>query len=216
MPRAGADAFERSQLVLHDFLRRACKPFADALVSPPPPLHELKPEVPASFVCVQWHEITSMLGGATVEPSVTLVYVLARPPDDDGTDGRFAVGAKPLTRAGVLATSRLLQHQLTRRAPDTAADALGESVSLCVSCSCRPPSLPPSHPSSRRSRTLTPMLLDADADAAPTPLTEQAAVAAVEESSLPLLAALFDPLTGGMGTDEPLCAWLGTMLLALE
>ena len=116
----------------------------------------------------------------------------------------------------MLATSRLLQHQLTRRAPDTAADALGESV-LAVRELLMPPTKPPAEP------PVEPPLADADtdaadadADAAPTPLTEQAAVAAVEESSLPLLAALFDPLTGGMGTDEPLCAWLGTMLLALE
>ena len=94
LPKPDQDAFERRLLLLTGYLKAACKPFADALAPPPPPAGELTLAVPPGFACLQWYETSSGLGGAAIEPEVTLLYLVATPAAAEG-GGEEALPAGP-------------------------------------------------------------------------------------------------------------------------
>ena len=211
MPHLDQDGYERKLLLLHGYLKSACKPFAEAIVPPPPPPGELTVAVPAGFIAIQWHEPSPMLGGVAIEPNITLVFLVsAPPPAEEGAappDGPFLLGKRTMPRSGILATSRLVQQQLTAELGvvlNPLADSLRAVKELLLPPGVTDPEAPPgSRPPTR----------DPDEDPGSTPaMRYKAVLEEVKDSSLANLATLFDPRQGAACTDEPLCAWMHMLL----
>jgi len=209
LPHVDQDAYEQKQHLLNDFLKKACKPFADALIPPPPPPHEMSVDAPAGLVCLQWHESAAALCGTTAEPTITLIYFLAGA-DGEAAEGAFTLGKLVLPRAGVLATSRLLQRHAAL-GTEAGEGAVQESLGAIRELVLPPAEVPASAPAPAG---------DDDGDSAEgepavqAPSAESTAAAAIDAGSLGALASMFDPLTGSTHTDEALCAWLRALLLA--
>ena len=202
LPKPDQDAFERRLLLLTGYLKAACKPFADALAPPPPPAGELTLAVPPGFACLQWYETSSGLGGASIEPDVTLLYLVATPPpaEGGGEEGPFLLGRRSVTRAAALATSRLLQRVRADAPAGPFKEGLTAVKELLVS-----PERDPEDTGSRPPSALP--------EGEETPLMKyQAASDAIGDASFATMAALFDPHMGGACTDEAVCAWLGLLL----
>jgi len=212
MPHVDLDAFERKLALLHGYLSPACKPFGDAVTPPPPPPSELTLAAPAGLVITQWYEASPSLCGATIEPTLTLLYVLATPPvpPADGApsppESPFVVGCVTLPRSAVLSASRLVQRMAGGNEATPLADALRALKKLLMPAGAADPEALES----------APRPTDDDYDPMSSPqMRYKAAVEAVGDSSLAALANLFDPQTGAACTDEPLSAWL-LMVLTLK
>ena len=193
VPRANQDVFEQRQLLLNHYLKKACKPFADAIV-PPPITMEPRADIPAGYVCFQWYEQSPVLGGATIAPQVSLVFVFDGS-ELEGVEGSFVLGLRSLPRSDVLATSRLLQHlaSVASEAPDSLQESLHAVRELLGV---------PKHGVSHATS------ID---DEAPPDVQDVEQLVTVD--SLQWLAALFNPLTGSSCNDVTLCGWLRHLLV---
>jgi len=211
IPHVDQDSYERKQLLLHDYLKKAHKPFAEAIIGPPAAPNDLRAEVPAGLVCLQWYEGSPSLCGATIEPTITLVYLLAHASCEAGAEGPFTLGQLELPRAGVLKTSRLLQQQVLLKA-EAADGVLHESLGAIKELLVLPTAPTAAPATVALDDEELPTNEEEGEQAAEAPLTEAAAAAAVGEDKLDDIAQLFDPLTGFSLTDEAVCAWLATML----
>ena len=207
MPHPDPDNFERTLLLLNTHLKAACKPFAEAIAPPPPPPGELTLSVPAGYTCTQWHEASPRLAGATIEPTLTFVYCVSVKPPDEGVEGAYHIGKLTLPRAGVLATSRLLQQQSTLEEPTD--PELPSPLRTCLRAI---------------KELLLPPLVDPEASRGPVQMDENGepienlqmkylgTLEEIDRPALTPLLQLFDPLMGGTVTHAGIGNWLSLLL----
>ena len=166
--------------------------------------------IPAGLIITQWYECSAALSGTVIEPMIDLMYVLAAPlvaeaPDD----ASLHLGKLTLPRAGVLATSRLIQRMSSASLAGDEVAPLNASIravkDLILPQGAADPE-PGSRPPTRGAEMSYEELMDTP------PMKYKAAVEAIPDSSLQNLAWLFDPRMGSACTDEPLCRWMHFVL----
>ena len=185
---------DKKIMLLHDYLKKAHRPFADAVVRVPDSLSDLKVDViPPGLICFLWYDPVPLYDDIAVSTEVGLIYLLGHPQSSGGYesdhDTSFVLGRCMLSRPQVLATARHLGRLRNSSSVSTHGTSNGaQSVRELL----RP----------RQRMLAEPSMLDGTDTESSAPSQE----------SLEKLSALLDPTVGGELMDPALCLWLAHLL----